>query len=187
MVTGRRHGPVRSLADQSEKRGRNIHSCSDFFHEFLYPHCAPAEDNLVQGARKELRFPRCPKARHLGHPVYSLPGPAPPANGQGKSCGFPGAQKRGTWGTQFTHSPDLRHPPWASQSQPNGAGLASSSAPTPESSARRRRSDPWQCTASSLPPRPCRRCPGESTEYLPQRPSGTRLRYSRRPSVRRCS
>ena len=39
----------------------------------------------------------------------------------------------------------------------------------------------------SLPPRPCRRCRGESRACLRRRPSGTRLRCSRRPSARRCS
>jgi hypothetical protein len=38
----------------SGERGRNFHPYGDFFHGFLYSHCAPAGDNLVQGTGEGL-------------------------------------------------------------------------------------------------------------------------------------
>ena len=42
--------------------------CGDFVHGFLYPHCAPAGRNTMQGAGKGLWFPRS-RNRDLGHPA----------------------------------------------------------------------------------------------------------------------
>ena len=62
--------PGASPTDWPKERGRNFDPCGNFFHGFLYPHCAPVGRNTTQGAGKGLSIPRS-QNRALGHPVNS--------------------------------------------------------------------------------------------------------------------
>jgi hypothetical protein len=60
--------PGASPTDWPEERGRNFDPCGNFFHGFLYPHCAPAGHNPTQRGRERIVDSQ---NRALGHPVNS--------------------------------------------------------------------------------------------------------------------
>ena len=85
-------------------------------------------------------------------------------------------------GRTSARPPVMRVPP-AEITRP----LASSSSPTPESTAPQFRWDPWRYTAAHPLPMPSPQCRDESTASLPQIPSKTPQPYSHRHNARRCS